>query len=84
MHAILGALLGGGKGFAIGAVVGAGVVAGVQATTKGTQVRLPAESLPKALIRWPQKASTKSRVNPTARMTCFAAFSQNRRLLRAC
>ena len=45
VHAILGAILGGGKGFAIGAVIGAGVVAGVQATTKGTQVRLPAESL---------------------------------------
>ena len=43
--AILGAILGGGKGAAIGAVIGAGVGTGVQATTKGAQVRLPAESL---------------------------------------
>ena len=45
VDAILGAILGGGKGSAIEAGIGSGAGAGVQATTKGTQVRLPAESL---------------------------------------
>ena len=43
--AILGAILGGGRGAAIGAVIGAGVGTGVQARSKGSQVRLPAETV---------------------------------------
>ena len=43
--AILGAILGGGKGAAIGAAIGAGVGTGVQARSKGSQIRLPAESM---------------------------------------
>jgi len=44
LGAIIGGLAGGGRGAAIGAGVGAGGGTAVQATTKGQQVRIPAET----------------------------------------
>jgi hypothetical protein len=43
--AIIGAIAGGGKGAAIGAAAGAGAGAGTQLLTRGSTVRIPAESL---------------------------------------
>ena len=43
--AIIGAIAGGGKGAAIGAAAGAGAGAGTQLLTRGSTVRVPAESL---------------------------------------
>jgi len=42
---LVGALAGGGKGAAIGAVAGGAAGAGVQVLTKGSQVKIPAETL---------------------------------------
>lgn len=43
--AIIGAIAGGGKGAAIGAAAGGGAGAGVQILTKGSQVKVPSETL---------------------------------------
>jgi hypothetical protein len=43
--AIIGAIAGGGKGAAIGAASGAGAGAGTQIVTKGSAIRIPAESI---------------------------------------
>jgi hypothetical protein len=42
---VIGAIVGGGKGAAIGAAVGAGAGLGTEVLTKGSQVRVPAETL---------------------------------------
>ena len=43
--AIIGAIAGGGKGAAIGAASGAGAGAGTQIVTKGSAIRIPAETI---------------------------------------
>jgi outer membrane lipoprotein SlyB len=42
---VIGAIIGGGKGAAIGAAVGAGAGLGTEVLTKGSQVKVPAETL---------------------------------------
>jgi hypothetical protein len=42
---VIGAIVGGGKGAAIGAAIGAGAGLGTEVLTKGSQVRVPAETL---------------------------------------
>lgn len=59
--AIIGAIAGGGKGAAIGAAAGGGAGAGVQILTKGSQVKVPSETLLEFRLQQPVTITPASR-----------------------
>ena len=56
LGAVLGGVAGGGKGAAVGALAGAGAGSAIQILTKGSQLRIPAETWLKFVLQQPLNA----------------------------